>query len=106
MASRWPPLRPVGPCRVRRARLGLGLAGLARAEHGQTRASERAAHPRDVPGANLALSSQPTRQSDTTCRKTLRAENGTPSSSRPSSLRSFQQRPCGRFSMTLYRVPA
>jgi hypothetical protein len=64
-------------------------------------AIERTAHPRHVPGTRLALAFHATRQSVTTCRKTLRAENVTPSSSRPSSLRSFQQRPFSSFWMWL-----
>jgi len=93
---------PVGPCRVHRASLGLGLA---RTGGRQMRAIERAAHPRDVPGAHLALLLSRPGNRTPTCRNTLRAENGAPSSSRPYSLRSFQQCPCSSFSTTLYLVP-
>lgn len=70
---------------------------------GPLRLADHAAHLGDPAGADLllALSHRTTRQSVTTWRKTPRAENGTPSSSFPSNRRSFQQRPCSRFSMKL-----
>src|ERR1017187_248114 len=68
--------------------------------------NNRPASTSDVPRADLASGFHPTQHSVTTCRKTPRVITGTPSSSRRSKRRCFQQRrPLGRFSGKLYRVP-
>src|ERR1039458_6766143 len=67
---------------------------------------ERTTHASDIARADLSPSFHGTTHSASTWRKTPRVITGMPSSSRPSTRRSFQQRrPLSRFSGKLYRVP-
>ena len=97
---------PFAPgCPVSR-RLAPGWRLVHRLPQARLTATERATHASEIPPTDLSSLFHATTQSLSTWRKKPRVVTGMPSSSRPSTRRSFQQRrPLSRFSGKLYRVP-